>query len=103
MATNQTQIIIRSASGADGAQLEQLAALDGVSHAPTGSVLVAEAGGRIRAAYGSDTGRYIADPFWHSAELVELLRVHADAMAPRRSQTRLSRFARLATPALAGR
>ena len=100
MATKGTNIVIRTAEAGDDAALRALAALDGASQAPTGSVLVAEAGGRIRAAYGADDGSHVADPFWYSAELVDLMRIHAAATL-RPAPARRSRFARVGVPALA--
>jgi len=81
MATQDTKIVIRTATASDGVELAKVAALDGARQAPSGSVLVAEAGGRIRAAYGIDDGSYVADPFWYSAGLVELMRIHAAALS----------------------
>jgi hypothetical protein len=90
-------IVIRSASAADDHALAVLAVLDGGSHRPDGQVLVAEVEGRVRAAVGSD-GRAISDPFWPSADLVSMLRVHAGALSDVR--VRASRFA-LRRPVLA--
>jgi hypothetical protein len=69
-------IVIRSASASDENALAVLAVIDGASQRPSGRVLLAEAGGRIRAALGSD-GNAISDPFFPSANLVGMLRVHA--------------------------
>jgi hypothetical protein len=86
-----TAFTIRRADLADLAALDRLAALDSKS-APSGDVLVAEVAGELWAALeiGSDTA--VADPFRPSAQLVELLRVHARSErrpAPRRSLARL--------------
>jgi hypothetical protein len=70
-------ITIRLANHSDGSALARLAALDG-SQPLLGDVTVAEVGGRILAALGSD-GHSIADPFERTADLVELLRAHAGA------------------------
>ena len=103
MATKDTTIVIRTAKATDEAELRKVAALDGASQAPSGAVLVAEAGGSIRAAYGVEDGSYVADPFWYSAELVELMRFHAAAME-RPVTMRRRRFGRLGfgQPAFAG-
>lgn len=93
MATKDTTIVIRTATAADEAALRKVAVLDGARQAPSGSVLVAEAGGQIRAAYGTDDGSYVADPFWYSAELVELMRIHSAAMSRPVTMQR-SRFGR---------
>jgi hypothetical protein len=71
-----TAFTIRRADLADLAALDRLAALDS-SSAPTGDVLVAEVGGELWAALELTSGRAIADPFRHSGDLVELLRLHA--------------------------
>ena len=73
-------IVIRSAGSADEAALAVLAVLDGGHTAPTGRVVVAEAGGRLRAAVGSN-GAAISDPFYPSAALVSMLRVRVQAFA----------------------
>jgi hypothetical protein len=67
-------VVIRAARGSDGTALENLARMD--SQRPVaGSVLVAEQGGVIVAAIAGD--RAIADPVRPTADLVELLRLHA--------------------------
>ena len=105
MATKDTKIVIRTATAGDESDIRKLAVLDGASQAPSGDVLVAEAGGEIRAAYDADHDSSVADPFWYSAELVELLRIHAGAMS-RPVTMRRRRFGRLGlrhgSPALAG-
>ena len=72
----ENTLTIRPADLADLAALDRLAALDTAS-APTGDVLVAEVGGELWAAVEVDSGAAIADPFRPSADLVELLRLHA--------------------------
>jgi hypothetical protein len=71
-----TAMTIRRADLADLAALDRLAALDSAP-APTGDVLVGEVAGELWAALEIDSGRAIADPFRHSGEVVELLRLHA--------------------------
>lgn len=78
MARNE-HIVIRSASATDETALDVLAVIDGGRQRPAGQILVAEVGGRVRAAIGSN-GASIADPFWPSADLVSMLRVHAEAL-----------------------
>lgn len=82
-----TPLVLRPASAADTRDLERLAALD--STAPLeGEVLLAFAGGEIRAALSLESGRVAADPFWPSADLVELLRTAAgDGHRPRRRRS----------------
>jgi hypothetical protein len=88
--TRNEHIVIRSASAADEQELAVLGILDGGSRQPKGRIMVAEADGRLRAAVGSN-GAAISDPFWPSAELVGMLRVRSQGVAP---VARLQRFAR---------
>lgn len=69
-------IVIRHASDADICALADLAILD--SREPlSGPALIAELDGVVRAALDLDDGSVAADPFTPTAELIELLRVHA--------------------------
>jgi hypothetical protein len=74
-------LTIRHAAASDLPALERLAALDS-RRIPTGELFVAEAEGRLLAATSIDTGAVIADPFEHTASIVELLRVHAGTLRP---------------------
>jgi hypothetical protein len=74
-------LTIRHATAADFPALERLAALDS-RRIPTGELFVAEAEGRLLAATSLDTGAIVADPFEHTASIVEVLRVHAGAVRP---------------------
>ena len=69
-------LTVRPAAASDADALRLLAALEGVNM-PTGDVLVAQLGGDVVAALPLDGGRPIADPFRHSAELVEMLKLRA--------------------------
>ena len=51
---------------------------------PAGGLLVAEVGGRMRAALSLDTGEVVADPFAPSTEVVHLLRTRARQLNGRR-------------------
>jgi len=75
--TRNEHIVIRSARTADEQAIAVLGVLDGGPHTPKGHVTVAEVDGRIRAAVGSN-GAAISDPFWPSADLVSMLRVHTE-------------------------
>ena len=83
MTTTQAgAIVIRRATDADIGALADLAILD--SREPlSGPALIAEVDGVARAALDLDDGSVAADPFAHTAELVELLRLHAGS--PRRT------------------
>ena len=78
-------ISIRAATHGDGPALARLAALDSAP-VPFGPVLVAEVDGRPTAALSVRDDRVIGDPFARTAELVELLRVHARATADREAR-----------------
>ena len=91
--TTAPSVLIRAARDSDGAALERLAALDS-AEAPVGSLLVAEADGRLVAALSSSTGEGIADPFLPTADVLALLRLRAagapSPRARRRSTARRS-------------
>jgi hypothetical protein len=91
-ATNDTTIVIRPAGEHDEAALRRLAQLDG-ARLPEGELLVAEAGGEVRAALRISDRAYVADPFWPSKELVRLL----DVRARRLRQAHLGRAERART------
>ena len=69
-------VTIREASFEDGDALRRLAQLDS-AEVPSGRLLVGEVGGELRAAVALAGGAAIADPFHHTAELVDLLRARA--------------------------
>ena len=74
--THTDAIVIRHASDADARLLADLALLD--DRAPlSGYALIAEVDGVARAALDLHDGSVAADPFARTAELVELLRLHA--------------------------
>jgi hypothetical protein len=75
-ARSRPDVTVRLASPEDAAELERLAALDS-SSTPTGPTLVAEAGGELIAALQLDDGRCVADPFRHTAAVVDLLELRA--------------------------
>ena len=89
--TRNEHIVIRSAGPSDEQALGVVAVLDGGRDRPEGRILIAEVDGRIRAAVGSN-GAAISDPFWPSAELVSMLRVHSETLRP--VSRRASRFGR---------
>ena len=89
--TRNEHIVIRSATATDEQALAVLAVLDGGHQRPEGRIVIAEAGGCLRAAVGSN-GAAISDPFWPSADLVSILRVHTEAFADERPSL-LPRFA----------
>src|SRR5215217_3649244 len=83
------EVAIRAADDRDVLELMRLADLDS-RPVPAGRVLVAEAGGRIRAALSVDRDAMIADPFVATAELQALLRLRAEQMRRERRAGRRS-------------
>ena len=69
-------ISIRTATTEDTSALNRLAALDSAP-VPAGTVLIAEVNGRPEAALSVADHAVVADPFEPTAQLVDLLRVHA--------------------------
>ena len=80
MTKPQPSILIRGASAADGPVLIRLAALDSAP-VPSGPALIAEVDGEPRAALALRDRAVVADPFERTAEVVQLLQVHAAAVA----------------------
>jgi hypothetical protein len=85
--TSTAHLTLRHATATDDAALTRLAALDS-SRIPSGELLVAELDRTLVAALSIDTGAVIADPFEHTAAIVESLRAQArqrtrPALAPR--------------------
>ena len=72
-------VIIRVALGSDGAAIRRLAELDSAP-VPAGDLLVAESDGALVAAHAPVTGTTIADPFRHTAQVVELLHLRGSMM-----------------------
>lgn len=94
--THTGAIVIRHAGAADRDALADLAALD--DRGPIGGhALIAEVDGTARAALDLEDGGVAADPFARTAELVELLRLHAGISRARRSSLR-GRVASLLRP-----
>jgi hypothetical protein len=75
--TSSASLTVRHATAADERSLHRLAALDS-SRVPSGELLVAELDGELVAAVSVDTGAAIADPFEHTAAIVDALRAHAN-------------------------
>ena len=79
-ATRTETVSIRLANAADARAVRELAVLDS-SPAPAEPVVVAEVNGRPRAALSLADGASVADPFFPSARLVALLRVHSEQLS----------------------
>jgi hypothetical protein len=94
--TDHGSVTIRRATEADRRALERLAVLDSAP-APSGEVLIAEAGGEQQAAFEVATGATIGDPFRPTAHLIDLLELRAAALrgsvsSPRRRRLGLRAF-----------
>lgn len=76
MSKPQPSILIRGAGASDGPVLTRLAALDSAP-VPFGPTLIAEVDGEPRAALALRDRTVVADPFERTAEVVQLLQVHA--------------------------
>jgi hypothetical protein len=87
---DESTLVIRVATPTDRDELDMLAALDS-ARTPTGTVLVAQSNGRIRAAYSVEEDRAIADPFAPTAGLVELLKARGGILGGHRRASILPR------------
>ena len=85
------EIIIRASTKADLPEVAQLAALDS-RRAPAGDVLLAYVDHELRAAVDLDSGDAVADPFHHTADLVELLQARVELVSPQRARVRRPRL-----------
>ncbi len=85
-------ITIRPANLSDDLALAELVALDSAEQAPAPPVLIGEVEGLIRAALSLADGSAVADPFFPSRDLLELMRAHAAQAAPRRRSARRLRL-----------
>jgi hypothetical protein len=86
------EIVIRTAGEKDNTAIERLSQLEG--RRLDGRMLVAELGGQVRAAVAIGSGAVLADPFRHTAQLVELLersRAHLNGVGGDRA-SRLGRL-----------
>lgn len=95
MRMHDETVTIRRASPAETPALERLALLHGADRPLAGPVLVAEAGGDLRAALALADRRAISDPFHATAHLVALLQTRAALLtAPRARRRRRNPLAR---------
>lgn len=86
-------VTIRAARPSDVVALARLASLDSAA-APPEPLLVAEAGGEVRAAISLHDGSVVANPFAPTAALVELLEARARQLRGGRRRFRRARRAR---------
>jgi hypothetical protein len=90
--TEHTAITIRLAVPSDAPALQWLAEMDSAT-VPPSPVLLAEAGGRPRAALSLRDGSSIANPFHRTAAILELLAARAEHLRTEH-RTRARRFRR---------
>ena len=93
----EAAVCIRLAGEGDAAALKRLAELEGRT-LPAGDALVAAIDGRVLAAIGVTGGDTLADPFRHTAGLVDQLtdaRAHMLGLSPGRSRSLRARLRRL--------
>jgi hypothetical protein len=88
------EITIRLSSPEDRVAILRLAELDG-RRAPSGEAILAVVGGELRAALSLEGEDAVADPFWPTSELVELLRVRAGALRRAGAGGRRARLRRI--------
>jgi hypothetical protein len=79
VSTPASHVTIRPAYADDQLSLLRLAALDSAPKVPPAPLLVAEVDGVLRAALSVARGSAIADPFFPTVQLLELLRGYAAA------------------------
>jgi len=100
-AASRARVTLRFGSPADEAPLARLAELDS-ARPPAQPVLLAEVDGRVRAAVALSDGSVVADPFYRTAELIDLLRARVrqlDRNVPMKRSGRLRSWAQLRIPA----
>jgi hypothetical protein len=93
VSTDTASITIRPAYADDELALARLAALDSAD-APPPPRVIAEVDGELRAALSLRDGSVIADPFFATADVVALLRVHASSRACAPRSRRVGRLRR---------
>ncbi len=90
-------VMLRFGTPADRSSLARLAALDSAKP-PAQPVLLAEVDGRLVAALALADDTVVADPFHHTADLIELLRARAGQLhgkTPSRRRARARRWSRV--------
>lgn len=92
---DSASVTIRPARDDDWQALTRLAAFDSTIGIPPMPVLVAEEDGDLRAALSLSDGSSIANPFFRTRHLLQLLELQAAAKRPAHSSRALSRPARL--------
>jgi hypothetical protein len=93
------EITIRPAYADDQLALQRLASLDSAGGVPPHPLLVADVDGELRVALSVKDGSAIADPFFRTAPILDLLRAHARAEHERRRPPRRWRTVRSAARA----
>ena len=87
----ERSVMLRFGTPTDKSSVARLAALDS-SKAPAQPVLLAEVDGRLVAALSLSNDAVVADPFHHTADLIELLRARARQLDGNRPSGRAFRL-----------
>ncbi len=95
------EITIRPAYADDHLALDRLASLDSAASVPPHPLLVAEVDGQLRVALSVRDGSAIADPFFRTAGILDLLRAHTRSEHGRRRTRRTLRGGRTPAPGTA--
>jgi hypothetical protein len=95
------EITIRPAYADDQLALQRLASLDSAHDLPPRPMLLAEVDGELRVALSVNDGSAIADPFFPTAAILDLLRAHARSEHRRRRTRRTLRGTRRPAPGAA--
>ena len=85
--TFNSSITIRPGYGDDELAVIRLAALDS-AEVPSAPLLLAEVDGEVRAALSLGDGSVIADPFFPTLHLLDLMRAHVAGAQPRARRPR---------------
>jgi len=96
------EITIRAARAEDLSEVARVAGRD-TGDLPAAPVLVAKVGSNVRAAISLADGTVVADPFHRTAELVQMLRIRAGAVAGARDPHLRSRGSSRVRPLTVGR
>ena len=91
--STNSEIRIRAARENDLVEVARVAGRD-TNSPPAWPILIAEVGAEIRAAISLTDGEVVADPFHRTAELVEMLRIRAQAAGAMLGDGNVVRFER---------
>ena len=99
---DSAEITIRAARDEDMREIARVAGRD-TGELPAGPVLVAKVGSDVRAAISLSDGNVVADPFYRTAELVQMLKIRAGTVSGARNGHVARRKSSRHLPLTAGR